>query len=91
MGLDLMDMTFRAERSFKIRMPNNWVERLGIVKREDDATLEEFHRLLLHLCSEQQVEPPENSWDLVVKIVEDATGFDEPKPTTTLREVAPYG
>ena len=89
MGLNLLDLTFRTERAFKIRMPKDWGERLGHV--EDDRTLEQFHRLVLELCSEQQVQAPQNSWDLIVKVVGDATGFEDPKPTTTLREIAPGG
>src|SRR5271169_5822360 len=43
MGLVLLDVTFQTEKAFKIRMRNDWVQRLGIVTREDDATLEQFH------------------------------------------------
>jgi hypothetical protein len=91
MGLDLLDLTFRAERSFAIRMPRDWMTRLGVKKDGDDATLAQFHGLLLELCREQNVAPPAESWQVVTRIVGDATSADDVTPDTRLKEVAPYG
>jgi hypothetical protein len=91
MGHDLLDLTFRAERAFAIRMPRDWMTRHGVGKNGHDATLGQFHELLLELCREQNVTPPAESWREVTRIVADATGAEGVTPDTTLKEVAPYG
>ena len=91
MGLVLLDITFQAEKAFHIHIPREWPQRLGIKTANDDATLDQFHTLLLQLCHEQSVTPPPASWNQLAEIVERAATFKNPLPSTTLREIAKYG
>jgi hypothetical protein len=94
MGFILLDLTFRAERAFNVRIPRRWVERLGIRRDGDDATLEQYHEFLLELCREQNVVPPETSWRVLIRVIEDASGADQKDltPSTRLiKDIAPYG
>jgi hypothetical protein len=49
MGLALLDMTFRTEKAFKIRMPKDWPQQLGINWGDGgkDATLAQYHAFIL--------------------------------------------
>jgi hypothetical protein len=87
MGLTLLDFQFQVEKAFKIRMPKGWPQRLGIVTVEADATLEQFHQLVLELCREQRVMVPPNSWTLVAECVTRATCIEGPLPSMTIREI----
>jgi hypothetical protein len=94
MGFVLLDLTFRAEKAFKVRIPRGWHERLGIREEGGDATLAQYHAFLLELCREQGVEPPGDSWQLVVGVVQDASGAKREKLTSTtklIRDIAPCG
>ncbi|MDB5297068.1 MAG: hypothetical protein JWO31_3051 [Phycisphaerales bacterium] len=90
MGLVLLDVTFRAERAFGVRVPRDWHERLDIRKDGDDATLAQYHAFLLDLCREQGVEPPRESWRVLLGLVEDASGEANFGPETRLiQDIAP--
>ena len=96
MGMVTLDMTFRVEKTLRIRVPKDWLRQLGISWEEPqkDATLAEIHRFVLRLCDEQQVSPPADSWAMLVSIVEAVTGFgcDVITPDTKLiRDIAPHG
>jgi hypothetical protein len=91
MGLVLLDVTFQVEKAFRIQLPREWPERLGVRTAGDDATLEEFHTMVLQLCQEQRVPVPKGSWLKLAKIAERAACFKNPLPSTTLREIAKYG
>ncbi len=94
MGLVLIDLEFRAEDAFKIRMPDTWYERVGIHTAGDDATLAQFHGLLLELCREQNVDPPADSWNVLFEIVADATGIKQKHLTPgtwLIKDIAPNG
>jgi hypothetical protein len=94
MGFVLLDITFRIERAFGIRLPKGWPDQLGIVWDEggNDATLAQFHDFVLRLCREQDITTPVESWPMLVQIVEDATGMgtDEiTSDTKIVRDIAP--
>ncbi len=94
MGFVLLDVEFRAERAFKIRIPRRWPEHLGIRRDGDDATLKDMHEYLLRLCQEQNVVPPEDSWSQLLDVIVDASGADitDLGPDTQLiRDIAPFG
>ena len=93
MGFVLLDLTFRAERAFKVDVPAGWHERLGIRTAGDDATLAQYHELLLALCREQGREPPPDSWGMLLGVVEDAVGSrDDLTPASLLlKDIAPHG
>ncbi|HEX8910794.1 MAG TPA: hypothetical protein VF796_00445 [Humisphaera sp.] len=94
MGLDLFDLLFRSERAFGVRIPRGWQERIGVRRHEDDATLATYHAFLLDLCREQGVTPPAESWQVLLSVVEAATGADPATvgPETRLvRDLAPFG
>src|SRR5262249_796160 len=93
MGMILLDVEFRAERAFKIRIPRNWPAEV-VREGETDATLDQFHEYLLRLCREQSVIAPKDSWERVLKIIVDASCADESqlgRDTQLIRDIAPYG
>jgi len=63
MGFVLLDMTFRVERAFKVRIPKGWHELMGMSWQDggSDATLDQYHEFVLGLCREQGVNPPSDS------------------------------
>ncbi len=94
MGMILLDVEFRAERAFHIRIPRQWPEQLGIRADGGDATLADVLELLLRLCREQKVAPPKDSWPLLVRVICDVTGAKETDltpETLLLRDIAPFG
>jgi hypothetical protein len=94
MGFVLLDVEFRTERAYKIRIPRGWPEQLGIRGGGDDATLKDMHEYLLRLCREQNVVPPEDSWLRLLDLIVDASGADiaDLAPDTKLiRDIAPFG
>lgn len=75
MGLNLLDFTFRVEREFKIRFPRDWHRDFwDAVKRGEDMSLEQFHGVVLALCAEQHVMPPENGIAILIREAEGTTG-----------------
>ena len=91
MGITLLDVQFQVEKALKIRMPKEWPQRLGIVTVEADATLEEFHQMVLEMCGEQGKTVPADSWKLIAECVTCATGIEHPLPSMTIREIARDG
>jgi hypothetical protein len=94
MGMILLDVEFRAEWAFRIRIPRGWPEQLGIREAGDDATLKDMHEYLLRLCREQDVAAPEDSWSRLLDVICDASGAnvaDLGPETQLIRDVAPFG
>lgn len=96
MGLVLLDVTFRVERAFGIRVPRDWHNDLGLVWKGDkaDATLGEYHQYILRLCREQNVPASPQSWIILAQVIEDASGMDREKlteDTRLIRDIAPGG
>jgi hypothetical protein len=94
MGLVLLDVEFRAERAFKIRVPRRWPDQLGIRDAGEDATLKDLHAYLLRLCQEQNVVPPEDSWSRLLDVIVDASGAnmaDLGPDIQLIRDIAPFG
>jgi len=97
MGFVLLDITFRVERAFKVRVPDAWTEGLvGIAwgKAGNDATLAEYHAYILELCRVQNVPPPTESWPILVGVIVDATGLNPDRITPNsklIRDIAPSG
>jgi hypothetical protein len=96
MGMVLLDMTFRVERKFHIRIPKNWHEQLGLSWRDGntDVTLRQYHEYILKLCDQQGALAPAESWSMIVKAVEDASGLDRSKitaDTMLIRDIGPTG
>jgi hypothetical protein len=93
-GFVFLDVQFRAERAFKIRIPRRWPEQLGIREAGDDATLQDLHEYLLRLCREQNVVAPADSWSRLLGVIVDASGADiaDLAPgSQLLRDIAPFG
>jgi hypothetical protein len=94
MGMILLDVEFRAERAFKIQIPRQWPQELGIRQAGDDATLADMLAFLLRLCREQNVAPPEDAWSVLIKVVCAASGAeiaDLTPETYLVRDIAPFG
>lgn len=94
MGLVLLDLTFRVEEAFKIRIPKTWFEDLGLRNAGEDVTLGRYQLFIEQLCREQGVEVPADSWGKLHKCVVDANGMDEDEVTPEtwlIKEVGPYG
>lgn len=98
MGLILLDLTFRLETGFKIRLPKAWwIDHLNLAWGPDevrDISLQDLHDELLLECERQGVAPPTDSWQLLVSYVVGAAGFKphEVLPETMLlRDVTPDG
>jgi hypothetical protein len=97
MGLILLDLSFRIEKGFKIQLGKGWwLDHLGLSWESDghDITLADLHAEILLECSRQGVEPPADSWTLLVSYVMGAAGFDRSEvlpETMVLRDVAPDG
>jgi hypothetical protein len=94
MGFVLLDVEFRAERAFNIRIPRRWPEQLGIRQAGDDATLKDMHEYLLRLCREQNVVAPADSWSRLLDVIVDASGAkmaDLGPDTQLIRDIAPFG
>ena len=73
MGVDLLDFTFRIEKTFQIKVPREAYDRLP--KRIPfDATAGEMHDWVVGICADQGVEVPFSSWNRVKKILMDVTG-----------------
>ncbi len=89
-------MTFRVERAFRIRVPKGWHEQLGISWQDggSDATLSQYHEFVLRLCHEQGAAVPVDSWPMLIRIVEDASGLERDKiteETKIIRDIGPTG
>jgi hypothetical protein len=97
MGLILLDLSFRIEKGFDIQLGRNWwVDELGLSWGPDgyDISLGDLHAEILLECLSQGVEPPADSWALLVSFVVGAAGFEESEvlpETMLLRDVAPDG
>jgi hypothetical protein len=93
MGMVLLDMTFRVERAFRVRVPKGWHEQLGISWQDggSDATLGQYHEFVLRLCKEQGAVVPAESWPMLIRIVEDASGLDRAQITPETRIVHDIG
>jgi hypothetical protein len=73
MGLDLLDFTFRVEKSFGIKIARADYDQLP--KRNPfEATAGELHDWIVQLCSKQGVNVPWSSWNRVRKVLVDVTG-----------------
>jgi hypothetical protein len=94
MGMIVLDLQFRFEKVFKIRIPRGWLAEIGIREAGDDATLAEIEQYLLRLCRDQNVVPPQDSWKILVGVVVEATGIklkDLTPETQLVRDIAPFG
>ncbi len=96
MGLVLLDVTFRVERAFGIRIPRDWHNDLGLSWKGDkaDATLSQYYHYILRLCREQNSPLPPDSWSLLVDAVQDASSLEREKvtgETRLIRDIAPGG
>jgi hypothetical protein len=71
--MDLLDLTFRIERSFGVKIAPGDYDRLpGRVPFE--ATAGEIHELVVRICIERGVEVPWSSWNKVRKALAEVTG-----------------
>lgn len=94
MGLILLDLTFRVEHAFKIRIPRNWPAQLGLKVPGDDVTLGQYLEYIAKLCEEQGVDVPDDAWSRLRKIASDACTIDERKlsrDTRLIEDIAPNG
>ncbi len=93
MGFVLLDLTFRVERAFKIKMPKDWPLQLGLSSEEpkSDATLLQYHRFVLQLCGQQNVAPPADSWAVLTRIVGNASGLYAEEITTETKMIEHIG
>ncbi|MDB5325759.1 MAG: hypothetical protein JWM57_1328 [Phycisphaerales bacterium] len=74
MGLDLLDFTFRIEKSFHVKLDlrDAW-DRLPR-RTPPDWTAGELHDWVMHLCSERGAAVPPSSWHRVQLVLVDVTG-----------------
>ena len=93
MGLVLLDMTFRVEKAFRIRVPKGWHQQLGISWKDggSDATLDQYHQFIQRLCHEQGAAVPADSWPMLICVVEDASGLGRDKITKETKIIRDIG
>jgi hypothetical protein len=68
MGVDWLDMAFRIEKSFGIKVRKGDPERLIPTPRlfgKQGARCRDLHEMVVRLCIEQQVPVPHSSWTRV--------------------------
>jgi hypothetical protein len=74
MGMELIDMTFRAERQFGIK---SRLEEFAKVSPKDEKyrlTAGDFHAWVCTACREQGKPVPHSSWNRVKIVIVDAAG-----------------
>ncbi len=94
MGMLLLDLEFRLERTFKIAIPKTWLSELGLREKGDDVSLLYVHKYILTLCEQQGSLPFPDSWERLLDAVVDATGADKrglTPDTLLIRDLAPFG
>lgn len=68
MGVDWLDVAFRLEKSFSIKIRRGDTERLipqAFVSKPMGVRCGELHEMVLKLCGEQNVPAPSSSWTRV--------------------------
>ena len=68
MGFDILDTIFRAEKTFRVKIPRDGLARLMLVRDPPDITAGELHDYLCELCRASGQPAPWSSWGRV-KIV----------------------
>ena len=73
MGLDLLDFTFRVEKSFGMKIHRADYDRLPR-RTPFDVTAGEMHDWIVQLCKERGVPVPFSSWNRIRRVLTDVTG-----------------
>ncbi len=76
MGLELLDMTFRAEKRFRVKLELRDFVRIAELRKNQDLTAGDFHDWVCHACGVQSAPVPSDSWEIVQAIITEATGVD---------------
>jgi hypothetical protein len=64
-GMDLLDFTFRIEKSFGIKIGQNDVNVLANGRTKEQLTAGDLHSWIVGMCSDQKVSVPHSSWSRV--------------------------
>jgi hypothetical protein len=66
MGMDLLDCSFRIEKSFHFKFGKEDYKKLDFGRRPWDVTASELHQWVLDCCKNATVTPPQwSSWNRV--------------------------
>lgn len=65
MGLDLLDLTFRLEKAFGIKVAQADLLKLESGRFPWDVTAGELHLWVVQICNERGVKFPPSSWNRV--------------------------
>ena len=80
MGIDILDINFRLEKAFSLRMP--WGQLVWREQNRDkhhiriDPTVGEIYLYICEMLRGKEIPIPEDSWDRVVRCISDALGVD---------------
>jgi hypothetical protein len=73
MGVDMLDFTFRIEKSFKMKFQRGDYDRLPL-RKPPNVTAGELHDWVVQLCKDRGVTVPWSSWNRVKRVLVDVTG-----------------
>ncbi len=74
MGMDALDVSFRLEKQFGIKIGRFDWDRIEYHGSPIDTTAGELHDWVLCLCDEQKVLAPHSSWHRVQKVLVEVLG-----------------
>ena len=74
MGLDLLDFTFRIEKSFGLKLDRRIAWEHLPKRKPADWTIEELHDWVVQLCVDQSIPVPRSSWNRIKLVLVDVTG-----------------
>jgi len=74
MGFQLLDMTFRSEKRFGVKLKERDFVRLTGISATHVPTVGDFHNWVCQSCREQGVPIPHGSWRRIKLIIVDVTG-----------------
>ena len=74
MGLDILDIIFRAEKAFGVKIHRGDIERLIGDRRPGEFTAGQFHEYLCQRCRDSGIPVPWSSWHRGQHVLVDALG-----------------
>lgn len=75
MGMEFLDITFRAEKQFGVKLRMRDFVRLNCIPATRDPTAGELHDWICQACRAAGKPVPHSSWHRVKRIIVDATGL----------------
>jgi hypothetical protein len=74
MGIDFLDVAFRIEKQFGVRIEPADILPAWTKDDRNDVTAGEFHEIICEKCREQGIKVPRSSWNQLKLALVDALG-----------------